>query len=212
MLSERIKNERMTLGMTQAQLGERVGVDKSSISQWETGHVQNISGRNLIKLATALGVTSEWLETGEGEKRKLKIINGDICNVIKKDRRARSGVPLLAWDQLGKVGVDHDRWINCPDEHSEDTYAVKVVSDAMCNHMLSRSYSKGSFVFVDPQVKVTSGDKVIARLKNGEHVFRELTEDAGAQYLKPLNPMFKMIEITEGIEIVGVVIGTYTPE
>lgn len=211
MLSDRIKAERIALHMTQPQLAALVGVGKSSISQWESGHVQNISGHNLIKLAIALGVTSEWLETGKGEKHKL-IINGEICNVVKKDRRARSGVPLVNWEKIGKNDVIHDKWINCPSDHSEDTYALKVKSDAMCNPMLVKSYPRGSYIFVDNQVTATCGSKVIARLKNGEHVFRELTEDAGKQYLRPLNSSFEMIEITEGVEIIGVIIGTYTPE
>lgn len=212
MLSERIKKERTALRMTQSQLGKLVGVDKSSISQWETGHVQNISGHNLIKLAIALGVTSEWLESGQGEKRQLKSIDGEICNVIKKDRRARSSVPLLTWEQLGKGDVEHDHWINCPSDHSEDTYALKVKSDAMYNTILPKSYPKGSFIFIDEQVKAICGSKVIGKLKNGAYVFRELIEDAGKRYLKPLNPVYEMIEMTEGVEIIGVIVGTYTPE
>ncbi len=211
MLSERIKRERIELHMTQAELAALVGVGKSSVSQWESGHVQNISGHNLINLAIALGVSSEWLETGKGEKRNF-IIDGEICNVIKKDRRVRSGVPLVNWEKIGQNDAIHDKWINCPSDHSEDTYALKIKSDAMCNPMLVKSYPKGSYIFVDNQLKATFGNKVIARLKNGAHVFRELTEDAGKQYLSPLNSSFQMIEVVEGIEIIGVIIGTYTPD
>lgn len=65
MKSERIKELRKKHGLTQQKLGELVGVNKASISQWEQGEYAP-SGDNLVALAKALGVSAHWLATGKG--------------------------------------------------------------------------------------------------------------------------------------------------
>lgn len=67
-LGHRIQSSRKAARMTQQELGDRVGVGKSSVSQWESGFVKELSGTNLVKTAQALGVDPIWLATGKGEK------------------------------------------------------------------------------------------------------------------------------------------------
>ncbi len=211
MMSVRIKEARIELKMTQKELGDLIGIDKSSISQWETGHVKSITSHSLIKLADALGVTASWLESGEGEKYPIQI-HGEGCAVIKNDRRLRSSVPLLEWDQVNEHAGRHQKWINCPADHGKNTFALKVASDAMFQPVSYRSYAEKAIIFVDRDVEAVNGCRVVAKLKHGAAIFREYREDAGNRYLKPLNPIYPMIEIDEDIAIIGVVIGAYTSE
>lgn len=50
----------------QSALAKRVGVSKSTISQWKDGSIKNIRPENLFKLAKVTGFSAEWIGTGEG--------------------------------------------------------------------------------------------------------------------------------------------------
>lgn len=63
MRKDRIKQRREELKLTQPELGRMVGVTKGAVSQWENKNSE-VSGGNLLKLAKALKVTPEWIETG----------------------------------------------------------------------------------------------------------------------------------------------------
>lgn len=51
-----IKTARLARGMTQEELADKVGVQKSAVAKWETGRVQNIKRSSLQKLAIALNI------------------------------------------------------------------------------------------------------------------------------------------------------------
>ena len=62
---ERIKHLRISLGMSQSELAQRVGYEgKSAISKVENGE-RDISQSMIIKYAEALNVTPAYLLTGE---------------------------------------------------------------------------------------------------------------------------------------------------
>lgn len=52
-----IKEKRIVKGMTQEELGELVGVQKSAVAKWENGRVSEIKRSTLKKLADALGIS-----------------------------------------------------------------------------------------------------------------------------------------------------------
>ncbi|WP_247930726.1 helix-turn-helix domain-containing protein [Streptococcus mitis] len=58
--SERLKELRLKKGLTQTELGEKVGVKQSTFTNWEKGK-REPSFENLIKLADLLEVSLDWL-------------------------------------------------------------------------------------------------------------------------------------------------------
>ena len=54
--SEKIKELRISKGLSQEQLGELIGVKRAAINKYETGRVVNIKRTTLQKLADVLGV------------------------------------------------------------------------------------------------------------------------------------------------------------
>lgn len=64
-LAQRIRHTRdAIMGLTQDKLGEALGVERQSITNWERG--KEISLDNLIKLADVSGVSLDWLALGRG--------------------------------------------------------------------------------------------------------------------------------------------------
>lgn len=55
-IGQKIKEARKAKGMTQTELGEKVGVQKSAVSKWERGETQNIKRSVLKKLSYYLEI------------------------------------------------------------------------------------------------------------------------------------------------------------
>lgn len=63
--NDRIVERRRTVGYTQKQLADAVGVSLTSVQNYEAGRIPN--GDVLIRLARVLTCSADWLVTGEGE-------------------------------------------------------------------------------------------------------------------------------------------------
>lgn len=65
-INDRITASRQAQKMSKAELARRIGISHASVSKWESG-LNQPKGRYLNDLAAALGVTVDWLLTGDGE-------------------------------------------------------------------------------------------------------------------------------------------------
>jgi transcriptional regulator with XRE-family HTH domain len=62
----RIRLARRHAGFSQEQLAQRVQVQRSAVSHWESSQSKNPSVPHLRQIATETGVQFEWLVTGRG--------------------------------------------------------------------------------------------------------------------------------------------------
>lgn len=80
-MGNRIKRLREEKGMTLEELGDKVGVGKSTVRKWETGMIANMKRDKISKLADALGVSPGYLMGWESpepdEAEDLMDILGD---------------------------------------------------------------------------------------------------------------------------------------
>jgi SOS-response transcriptional repressor LexA len=202
-----------------------VGVDKSpqAISKWLNGDAI-AEADSMVVLCSWLKVRREWLEYGVLPKQQIGDSNvhhlspGDNTNVSEVTRDFGK-VPLISWVQAGawcETNFDqHDgeSWLSCPVPISGSGYALKVLGDSMTNPGPGRSYPTGCIIFVDPEAETKTGDRVIARVpRTNEATFKILVEDAGRQFLRPINPQYPIIDITEETHICGKVVGSFIPE
>ncbi|MCT6881019.1 MULTISPECIES: S24 family peptidase [Snodgrassella] len=63
MLSDRIKQARQRIALSQQQVADKMGVSKTAVFKWENG---NYEPKNLDILANILGVSLTWLREGRG--------------------------------------------------------------------------------------------------------------------------------------------------
>jgi transcriptional regulator with XRE-family HTH domain len=54
------------MDLKQKEFGEKLGVSKQAVSNWETG-AQEIPESQILSISRAFGVSAEWLKTGVGE-------------------------------------------------------------------------------------------------------------------------------------------------
>lgn len=204
-----------------------MGVEKTTqaISKWLNGEAVP-EADSMVALSSWLRVRREWLEYGVPPKETsaTKIGNhkaiepqSNVCETHQNFGK----VPLISWVQAGawceaisNIDLfDAGSWLSCPVPISNQGYALKVLGDSMTNPGPGRSYPTGCIIFVDPEAETKTGDRVIARVpRTNEATFKVLVEDAGRQFLKPINPQYPIIEITEETHICGKVVGSFIPE
>ena len=88
-IGQKIKEARLAKGLTQEQLGNLVGVQKSAIAKYENGRVVNIKRSTLHKLGKALGLRGSDLiiesdPEGTAELSAKVLLDGELMDAIEK--------------------------------------------------------------------------------------------------------------------------------
>lgn len=102
---ERIKARRLELEMTTEDLGDKVGLSKSTIGRYESANIKKIPYKNLVSIAIALGTTVRELA---GEETEPTGESGELISSIDILDEARSRLikQLTSLDQAQVDKVD----------------------------------------------------------------------------------------------------------
>ena len=114
-----IKKRREELGLTYEQLGNMVGVGKSTVRKWETGLISNMRRDNIVALAKALNVSPAlimgWSDKTEDYKNSLKNlkIENDLKEIILSKYNSienfcnENDILYKKVDKIFKKGIDN---------------------------------------------------------------------------------------------------------
>lgn len=206
MLKDRILERRTALGLSQAQLAEKAGVSQVTIQHLESG--RNSTSKKLLEIARALGVTAEWLASGQGSQR-------EPSNVRALGEQPESfKYPVISWVAAGAwaEAVEpfppgfSDRYEMSDYNSKGAAFWLEVKGDSMTSPV-GTSIPEGMLILVDTEAEAIPGKLVVAKLADSnEATFKKLVEDGGRRFLKPLNPAYPMEMCMEGCRIVGVVV------
>lgn len=72
-LGKRVRELRKAKGLSQVKLAKLAGIDQTTISLIETGHTPNATARVLSALAQLLGVSVDYLVSGEKKPDKTML-------------------------------------------------------------------------------------------------------------------------------------------
>lgn len=199
-LQKNIKAFRLQQGLTQAELAAKLGVDRSSVTQWETG-VTTPRMKVITKLSTLFNTTPSVLISDSSTLTKLPI-SGSTATL-----------PLRT---LGKVhaGVMDDDTI-CDDEEIQvpervvlaypDAFLLRVEGNCM-----DRVIPEGSHVVVAPHKEPTNGSIVVIHDDAYEAIMRRYYKGSSALMLSPdsYEEEYQDIIVHDGQEItlIGVVV------
>lgn len=210
-LADRIKHIRSSLDETQEVFGNRVGVTKATVSQWEDGRISSIRSTTLLKLEESTGYSARWIESGRGQMLTRNVSDGPSVQSL----------PLISWVQAGGWSdiVDNfrpgqgEKIIYTTKKISGKAFALRVVGDSMENPNGRPTYPEGSIIIVEPERPAIHGSPVVVRLDDEKQaVFKQLIIDGDSRYLKPLNPRYPVIKVDSDSTICGVVIQTILDE
>lgn len=199
----RIKFRRRQLKLTQKDIAEYVGISASAVTQWESD-ATGLSSDSLLKLASLLECSPEWLLSGKGE------LEPSIKAMASKSKV----VPVISWVQAGawtealSSTAARSEWVETTAKISDFAFALRVKGDSMTASG-SLSIPEGAIVIVDPEYGFIEdvNEKIVIAQTNGNHeaTIKKFVIDGPNKYLMPLNPQFKPIEVDDTCKLIGVV-------
>lgn len=177
-INDRITASRQAQKMSKAELARRIGISHASVSKWESG-LNQPKGRYLNDLADALGVTVNWLLTGDGdmsEPATTKAIPG-YHNVEPAVIPQGSRVPVISYVQAGhwREMCEHAtafdgnvEYVTAGVELGPCGFGLWVRGDSM-----SPKFEDGDLIIVDPDIVPKAGDFVVASNGKEEATFKK---------------------------------------
>ncbi|WP_161624096.1 helix-turn-helix domain-containing protein [Leminorella grimontii] len=186
---KRVAEARALNSLTQQELADIVGVSQRQIAAYEAADSFPRKGI-LIKLATALGTTPEWLTTGEGESRiKARISPADVSYKV----------PILQSEQiidwLVTIGdtVGLVKFHNTSHKLSSTAFAMHINDEAMsASTPDGYGFPKGALVIFEPAIEAKNQDFVLAILDNDfkNAIFRRYFPGLMTTTLTPLDSRY----------------------
>lgn len=178
---DKLKRRRLELGLTLENIGEIVGVSKSTVMKWETGHIENMKRDKIALLAKALRVSPLWVMEME-----------DIENAIPYRTKkvpmlgiTAAGEPLMIADQSCEYYVEIDKDIDVD-------YCLKVKGDSMIDARIH----DGDMVFFRQQPEVENGEIAVVAIDN-EVTLKRFYKNSKGVILKPENNKYQPRFYTE---------------
>lgn len=92
-LADRLKFAREKMGLSQSELGDRIGLSQQSVAKIENGATQQ--PRKIKEIARALGVTQQWLQFGVEENGSLSDFVVEEAEEMVVDADTFALVPIL---------------------------------------------------------------------------------------------------------------------
>lgn len=190
-VGEKIKTLRKSLGLTQTELGQRVGVQKNAVSKWECGRVEDIPTSTIKLLANLFNVPASYLIDDDTSPvtspllplprmKRWQVLGGTACGqpLFK---------PLEDASVLAPADIDAD-------------FVFQCVGDSMIN---ARIFD-GDIVFIKED-EVPDGQIGVVRIGE-EYTLKRIYHGPDYLELRSENPMYPPIIIRgeqENAEIVG---------
>lgn len=193
-IAERVKQLRQSFGYKTSKLARELGISHQAIRKLEDGTVKCPKANVLYKLAKKLKTTPEYILEGKGFSKVYENVGNKIPILNPNE--------VLEWCQSDiKSLVSHQKdYINNPLSSMEkDIFAYKIQTDSM-DAIHELGIPIGAIAICKPSKSVVPNKCELFYDRHEDGVFiREIIFD-GKTYLKPLNPQFSLIELTDDIQ------------
>ncbi len=183
-MGQKIYDLRIQKGLTLEELGDMVGVGKSTVRKWENGMIANMKRDKILKVSEALGTTPAYLMGWEDEG---KIISLENVYPIELKR-----FPLVGEIACGKpkyANEDRESYVMAGTDIKAD-FCLKASGDSMVGARIL----DGDIVFIRKQDTVENGEIAAVVVNNeSEATLKRLFyyQEKGLLILKAENPAFE---------------------
>lgn len=203
-VGERIKQARLSFGLSQAELAKLVGVSERTIRNYESGEIKK--PYHLQKIAKALKVSPDWLLKGVGtlpEKQETSptavilyypnvVVSSDLGTINESEKGLRLYIDRTLLELLNI--------------HTSQNLILACVSGDGMEPLISH----GDCIIIEKTPKAKNGEVVIANI-NGEVYVKKLFKDPFGKWIRltSANPYYPDIELKgaeiENLKIIGVI-------
>ena len=186
-LHDDIKQRRIELGLTMADVAQSVGVSEATISRWESGDIANMKRDKIVSLAKALHVSPSFI-MGWDEPETEDIVSSNKYNNVFPIKTHK--IPLLGDIACGEpifASEDKESYVLACTEIRAD-FCWRACVDSIIN---ARIYD-GDIVFIREQQRVEKGE-IAAVIINDEATLKRVYyyPEQNKIILNPENPAYE---------------------
>ncbi len=181
-IGELIYNRRKELKLTLEDVGNAVGVGKSTVKKWEDGYISNMRRDRIAKLAEVLQLNPVALIHG--------VSNGSDLIEESKQKANKFIIPVLGYVRAG-VPIEAVEEILDYEEISEEMarrgefFALKIKGDSM-----EPKFSEGDVVIVLKQETADNGDIAVVLVNGDEATVKKFQKTDKGIMLIASNPTY----------------------
>ncbi|MGN0620231.1 MAG: LexA family protein [Porcipelethomonas sp.] len=198
----KIINQRRTeLNLTLEEVGNAVGVSKSTVKKWEDGYISNMKRDKISQLANVLKLNPVTLVTGEiTEPSNVELLSRSEIRMIPVFESVSAGFGAYASNDI----VDYMPLYIESDYEADETLCIKVKGDSMYPKI-----EDGDIIQVHKQDTVDNGQIAVVLIDGEEGLVKKFY--CGRNYIEliSINPEYppKRFEKEEmnRISIIGLV-------
>lgn len=231
-----LKTKRLEKRLTLEQVGEIVGVGKSTVRKWENGMIENMGRDKIVALSKALDISPlDILGIDKPQESTTKQILDSVFSKLEEPRQDKvvayakselddqNKVVEIADYQIEKeypyyddavsagtgqyIGTSQRETITLPVEFDAD-YVVPVYGDSM-----EPEYHDGDYIFVESTVNVSDGEVGVFEYYGATYVKQLILEDDHA-YLHSFNQNGDYedmkVDADSDFRVLGRVVGRYS--
>lgn len=180
-LADRLRAALEDSGFNQSELARRVGVSRGAVSLWLNGSTTSLTGDNLLKVASVLGVSANWLASGRGKMKpasaqEIPLTDNPDYPAIRRVRiKISAGITGFGIEPLDEDHapiVFHKNWYLGNGYDPEKLLAIKVQGASMEPGMF-----EGDWVVVNTADTAPRDGVAFALNYDGEVVVKRLFRD-----------------------------------
>lgn len=179
---------------------------------------RGIGGKIAREIETVFGKPHGWLDIYHESLDDTAPPAGTQNIALANELAKAKSIPVVSWVQAGTfcdsagaaLPVDETtEYVSYFGPISDQAYGLTVKGDSMVNpHGGQMTFLTGCRVIVDPGKVAEPGHYVVVRLPGSNEVtFKQLVQDGGQLFLKPLNPQYPTIDFPINGHVCGVVVG-----
>ena len=193
-MGDKIHQLRISQGKTLEEVGDIVGVGKSTVKKWESGAIKNMRRDKIALLAKALNTTPAYLMGWEEEKEDNSCNTPDNIIPIPSIKKVplvgeiACGTPILADENI-------QEYLSCPEGIQAD-FCLRCKGDSMIG---SRIHD-GDIVYIRKQSTVDNGE-IAAVLIDGEATLKKVYKTSSKITLRASNPLYEDIVLDSENEV-----------
>lgn len=207
-IAKRIEEARKHAGLTQKGLADKVGISQTAVHKLEAGRSK--SSRRTVSIALTCGVDPIWLETGRGEMTTFTPTGGGQQTksslLTKSPILTTNGIINMVSNGFDSLGEDDIKgWLPLDIPGENAAFGMSIIDDSM-----APEFNESEVALFAPATTAVHGDFTLC-LMNGDNspIFAQLIVMGNKQYLKPINTRYNLIEISGGLEVLGIAHSKY---
>ena len=181
-MNRRIKERRLALNLTQEELAQRLGLQKSAIAKYESGRVENIKRSVLAKMAEILECSPTYLMGWDDEQPSAP----SYSNIFPLQRTRIPFLGQIACGEPSFCNEDRESYVEAGTDVRAD-FCLKARGDSMTGARIM----DGDIVFIQKDAELVNG-QIYAVAIDDEATLKRVYYDETAQELRLLaeNPKY----------------------